>query len=68
MCYPCTQCGACGKFNKTSPLYRPTPEVPCFKCGGKLDLETGICISCGEVAFVPSGVKKQQHAIVHYVQ
>ncbi len=59
MCYPCTRCGGCDKFKKGSPLYTPTPELPCLKCGGKVDLETGICSSCGTVAFAPPGAKKQ---------
>lgn len=51
MCYPCTQCGRCGKFNEDSPLYTPPPEIPCLKCGGVVDPATGMCTQCGQVAF-----------------
>lgn len=55
MCYPCTQCGRCGKFNEDSPLYTPPPMIPCLKCGGDVDPETGACVECGRVAFAPAG-------------
>lgn len=55
MCYPCTQCGRCGKFNEDSPLYTPPPEIPCLRCGGVVDADTGVCASCGQVAFRPVG-------------
>lgn len=56
MCYPCTQCGRCGKFDENSPLYQAPPAtIPCFVCGGEVDLATGICLQCGDVAFVPVG-------------
>lgn len=48
MCYPCTSCGRCGKFDPDSPLYTPPPTVPCLKCGGEADPETGRCTTCGE--------------------
>lgn len=48
MCYPCTSCGRCGKFDPDSPLYTPPPTVPCLKCGGQADPETGKCTTCGE--------------------
>lgn len=55
MCYPCTQCGRCGKFNEDSPLYTPPPDIPCLKCGGVVDGKTGVCADCGHVAFEPAG-------------
>ena len=55
MCYPCTNCGRCGKFDPSSPLYTPPPSIPCLKCGGTIDATTGICDSCGDQAFVPTG-------------
>ncbi len=55
MCYPCTNCGRCGKFDPSSPLYTPPPSIPCLKCGGTIDAATGICDSCGDQAFVPTG-------------
>ncbi|MCI8469424.1 MAG: hypothetical protein HFJ75_08080 [Eggerthellaceae bacterium] len=55
MCYPCTQCGRCGKYKETSPLYTPPADIPCLACGGTVDGETGRCPSCGAQAFVPAG-------------
>ena len=55
MCYPCTGCGRCGKFDPASPLYTPPPTIPCFACGGTVDAATGLCTSCGTVAFAPLG-------------
>lgn len=55
MCYPCTNCGRCGKFDSSSPLYTPPPSIPCLKCGGIVDATTGICEQCGDQAFTPTG-------------
>lgn len=55
MCYPCDSCGRCGKFNPESPLYTPPPTIPCLECGGVVDGETGVCVECGNQAFVPVG-------------
>ncbi len=55
MCYPCDSCGRCGKFNPESPLYVPPPTIPCLKCGGIVDGETGRCSECGDQAFAPVG-------------
>lgn len=55
MCYPCTNCGRCGKFDPNSPLYTPPPSIPCLKCGGTVDSSTGICEQCGDQAFTPTG-------------
>ena len=55
MCYPCTKCNACGKFTKGSPMYVAPPTIPCLECGGEVDGATGICTSCGAVAFTPMG-------------
>lgn len=55
MCYPCTSCGRCGKFDPNSPLYTPPPTIPCLKCGGTVDPVTGVCDSCGDQAFAPLG-------------
>ncbi len=56
MCYPCTRCGRCGKYNPDSPYYVPPAGIPCLKCGGAIDPETGACRECGYVAFPPPGV------------
>lgn len=64
MCYPCTQCGRCGKFNEDSPLYAPPPTIPCLKCGGDVDPRTGACIECGHGAFKPAGKTDGNDAIV----
>lgn len=53
MCYPCTGCGRCGKYDRDSPLYVPPPRISCFACGGDVDLASGVCLCCGTVAFVP---------------
>ncbi len=53
MCYPCTQCGRCGKYKEDSVFYVPPADIPCLKCGGMVDSATGICSGCGAVAFVP---------------
>ncbi len=55
MCYPCTNCGRCGKFDPNSPLYTPPPSIPCLTCGGTVDASTGTCVDCGDQAFVPTG-------------
>lgn len=55
MCYPCTFCGRCGKFDPSSPLYTPPPVIPCMECGGEVDLVTGMCGKCGAIAFAPTG-------------
>ncbi|RDB63719.1 hypothetical protein C1878_02670 [Gordonibacter sp. 28C] len=55
MCYPCTMCGRCGKFDPESPLYTPPPSIPCLVCGGEVDAATGACRQCGAVAFAPVG-------------
>lgn len=55
MCYPCTQCGRCGKYKETSPLYTPPAPIPCLICGGEVDGATGTCSSCGAQAFAPAG-------------
>lgn len=57
MCYPCTQCGACGKFDVDSPLYQPPPDIPCLLCGGLVDPATGICTQCQTPAFAPPGTR-----------
>ncbi len=57
MCYPCTKCGRCGKFDPDSPFYQPQADIPCFVCGGLIDPETGICQECGNIAFAPAGSK-----------
>jgi hypothetical protein len=54
MCYACTQCNKCGKFNEDSPLYR-RQDVPCLKCGALIDLMTGLCSECDHVALPPLG-------------
>lgn len=53
MCYPCTKCGRCGKFNEGSPYYTAPAKIPCLSCGGNVSPETGICSSCGKQAFKP---------------
>lgn len=53
MCYPCTKCGRCGKYDEESVYYVPPAAIPCLDCGGLIDGETGICGSCGQQAFVP---------------
>lgn len=55
MCYPCTQCGRCGKYDPKSPYYTPPATIPCLACGGEVDPATGACRACGQVAFVPVG-------------
>ena len=59
MCYPCTMCGRCGKFDPESPLYTPPPTIPCLACGGDVDPATGICRDCGASAFAPVGTKAE---------
>ena len=53
MCYPCSSCGRCGKFDPSSPLYVPPPAIPCLKCGATVDAATGACPECGYQAFAP---------------
>lgn len=55
MCYPCTNCGRCGKFNPNSPVYTAPPGIPCLKCGGSVNSVTGICDGCGFRAYAPAG-------------
>lgn len=55
MCYPCTQCGRCGKYDPKSPYYTPPATIPCLACGGEVDPATGACRACGQVAFAPVG-------------
>lgn len=55
MCYPCINCGRCGKYNPSSPVYTAPPGIPCLKCGGTVDSVTGICDSCSFRAFAPAG-------------
>lgn len=62
MCYPCTQCGRCGKYKETSPLYTPPAPIPCLRCGGEVDGATGVCASCGAQAFTPAGSGGAVHA------
>ena len=38
MCYPCTQCGRCGKYEEDSVFYVPPADIPCLQCGGLVDL------------------------------
>lgn len=58
MCYPCTKCGRCGKYNPDSPYYVPPAGIPCLKCGAPVNPETGECGECGYVSFVPPGARK----------
>ena len=55
MCYPCTQCGRCGKYDPKSPYYTPPATIPCLACGGEVDPATGACRACRQVAFAPVG-------------
>ena len=55
MCYPCTNCGLCGKQNEDSPYYTPPAIIPCLKCGAVIDPATGVCAGGGNVAFAPVG-------------
>lgn len=55
MCYPCTQCGRCGKYEEDSPYYVPPARIPCLACGGEVSPETGLCGQCGERGFPPAG-------------
>ena len=50
MCYPCSQCGCCGK---------PQVEVDvlCMKCGSRLPEGSLACPSCGFAAPLPPGTK-----------
>ncbi len=58
MCYPCTQCGRCGKYREDSIFYTPPATITCFQCGGEVDPATGTCSACGYVAFQPAGAGK----------
>ena len=66
MCYPCTQCGRCGKYDPKSPYYTPPATIPCLACGGEVDPATGACRACGQVAFAPgtgrAGGEAPRHA------
>ena len=59
MCYPCTQCGRCGKYDPKSPYYTPPATIPCLACGGEVDPATGDCRACGRTAFAPVGMRLQ---------
>lgn len=54
MCYACTQCGKCGKFGENGNLAGMI-TIPCLKCGGKVDPQTGLCADCDTRAFIPAG-------------
>lgn len=56
MCYPCTKCGRCGKYDEKSVYYVPPAAIPCLSCGGLVNSETGICDACGKQAFVPTAM------------
>lgn len=58
MCYPCTQCGRCGKYEEDSVFYVPPADIPCLACGGLVDPATGRCSSCGNVAYAPVGSRE----------
>ena len=55
MCYPCTRCNSCGKFNEGNLFYQKPGKIPCFKCGGEVNPETGRCETCGDQALMPAG-------------
>ena len=59
MCYPCTQCGRCGKYDPRSPYYTPPATIPCLVCGGEVDPAPGDCRACGRTAFAPVGARLQ---------
>lgn len=62
MCYPCTQCGRCGKYEEDSVFYVPPADIPCLQCGGLVDPATGACASCGARAFAPAGDSTERTA------
>jgi ribosomal protein L40E len=46
MCYPCTMCNGCGKFDHELFQYM-IPRLLCLKCGAELPKDAGVCPECG---------------------
>ncbi len=56
MCYPCTQCGACGKYDSDLFMLSKGPILTCPLCGAAIDMEAGTCPKCLFRLFSPPGV------------
>ncbi len=56
MCYPCTQCGACGKYDSDLFMLSEVPILACPLCGADIDMAAGTCPECLFRLFSPPGV------------
>lgn len=58
VCYSCTFCGACGKYeNELFEASRP-PVLSCPACGAAVDMATGLCTECSARRFDPPGTRR----------
>ena len=55
MCYPCTQCGRCGKYDPQEPLLHAAGHHSLPRVRGRGGPGHGACRACGQVAFAPVG-------------
>jgi hypothetical protein len=56
-CFPCKgpACNSCKKFDRINSQVITSGIVRCKSCGGKVDLSTGQCMSCGSQSIEAPG-------------
>lgn len=62
LCYSCTFCGACGKYESELFAASRPAAIECPVCGAPVDMATGRCSACGTRKFDPPGVGRGREA------
>jgi len=55
MCFPCTFCGLCGKYDNPDLPTEKDAVLRCFVCGAPLVTGTQTCPACGKTVWRPPG-------------
>jgi predicted amidophosphoribosyltransferase len=57
MCYPCTQCNCCGKFdNDLLAFMIAQPTLHCLTCSASISKSDIVCPACGKPLSLAPGV------------